>query len=241
MHFIVTMAGLGRRMTSVSQTLPKALLPLSSGIVGGFYDCNLSRIVTTAHALGASRIVAVTTGAPIERAAAHVLDIEDVQSAPLGEANAVAEAVRHLGAKSDEIIAIWSADNIIDIDDVRLVIESAKAADPLTALIGVAEVQDLGQYTRVDLGGGDKRVIDLTEKPAEAGPGLAKSGLYALQPEALAACLAQSSFDKFGEWSMTGALKVGMRCGVNVRSHVLSGGFLDIGDPDRYHRVLADA
>ncbi|MFW0775257.1 nucleotidyltransferase family protein [Paenarthrobacter nitroguajacolicus] len=235
------MAGRGRRMATVSRTLPKALLPLSSGMVEGFYDCNLSRIVATARSLGASRIVAATTGTPIDQAAARVLGIEDVQSAPLGEANAVAEAMRHLSGTSEEVTAIWSADNIIDIEDVRSVIDSARAADSLTALVGVAEVQDLAEYTRVEVREHGEEVIGLTEKPKEAGAGLAKSGFYALRSAALVTCLAQSTLDRFGEWSMTGALEVGMRSGVNVRSHVLHGGFLDIGDPKRYYRVVADA
>lgn len=232
MILIIPMAGHGRRMKAVSKVLPKELLPLSANLVDGFYDCALARIVATGRSVGATAIIASTNGGHLVSEALRALAVDEVVSAPLGEAHAVSETAN--GRDRGESALIWSADNLVSTGDVSRMIERAHNATPSTVVVGVCHKSNLSRFTSVETRADSDAIVELVEKPAHHKAGLAKSGVYVMDIEALHSCFSRRAADRFGEWSMTEALRTGLRSGVSIRAHVLIDGFRDIGTPEEY-------
>lgn len=236
MELVITMAGNGRRMTSISRHLPKELLPLSSELIEGYYDCSLTRILSFAREAG---VVSIYGAIPMHASLefyGRTFGIRCAHVAPLGEAYAVAE-VRNKFDLVDGIL-ICSADNVFSRRDFLEFVNVASNLECGESLVAVEPKPSVSRYTEVTLDTERNSITALVEKPQHGNPGLAKSGLYYLSGSAAARCFATASSDRFDEWSMTEALKHIGALNALTRPYALRDGFTDIGTPNSYRAAV---
>ena len=237
MQLIITMAGNGRRIATVSPHIPKELLPLSAELIDGYYDCALTRIISFARESGVDRLYGVVPPHASLDFYRQTFGIECTQAAPKGEAFAVSEARNKL--ELVEGMLICSADNVFSRHDFLGFVRAASKLNNDDSLIAVEPKSSVSRYTEVILGPNHKSIIALVEKPQHGKPGLAKSGLYYVSGPSAERCFATASTDRFGEWSMTEALKHLDAVKFPIEAYTLRDGFQDIGTPSSYRDAVA--
>ena len=226
MKALILCAGKGTRLKPLTNPIPKQLLPVANQPILFYVLDQLREGAITDIGI----VISPETGSCIKEAVgdgskwkAHMSYI--LQPEPLGLAHAVKMAQGFLG---NSPFLLFLGDNLIE-GSLRSFIEQFNAFSP-EALILLKEVVDPSRFgvAEVDSSG---KVLNLVEKPTEPKSNLALAGVYLFTPE-IHQAIAHLKPSWRGELEITDAIQKLVEAGKDVRSHILTGRWFDIGNKE---------
>jgi len=221
---ILLAAGRGRRLAPLTETRPKVLLPIAGKPI-------IYRPLLFLKRLGISKVVAVVHYMKdmvidyIRRISDELyMDVDFVdQGAELGTGDAVRKAIDR---ELDDAVIIYG-DLYIDVDSVvqRLSQVVGSEANIVTGVY----VDDISRYGCIVAS--DGRVVDLVEKPAEGGRGIANAGIYILKSHILE-LVGEIDISPRGEYEFTDIIRLGRARGYEFSCITIdSESWHDVGYP----------
>jgi D-glycero-alpha-D-manno-heptose 1-phosphate guanylyltransferase len=216
---IVLAGGLGARLASVSDGLPKPMVPVAGRpfvefILETLADAGCTRIVFAVSHLRDSIIQRFGT---TYRGVMLEYSIEDI---PMGTGGAIRDALRLAG---EDHALVLNGDTLFRVDIGALIASHWRSSADIT--VALRRVTDTARYGAVELD--EESFIRAFHEKGRSGPGLVNGGVYVVNAEVIRRCVATSGPSSF-EQDVLGR-RVGELCLVGVPS---DGYFIDIGVPE---------
>ena len=224
---LILCGGMGTRLREAVPDLPKGLAP-----IGGtpFLDILVERLVRQ----GSRRIVFCVGHRKeqiIERYAARA-DVEcafSTEDAPLGTGGAVLNAMKLVRSAT---VLVMNGDSLCDVDLRAFHEFHATRGGAMSIVVGEPRGRDDGGQVRLDDSG---RIESFAEKgPAGEPGGYINAGVYLIERDALGADGRPPPLSL--EYDVFPQLVRAQPC----YAHVVPGGVLDIGTPERYAQANRD-
>ncbi|MBC5805593.1 MAG: mannose-1-phosphate guanylyltransferase [Candidatus Eremiobacter antarcticus] len=231
MKAMILAGGLSTRLYPLTLELPKPLVPvLDRPVVGHVIDYlrrhGIDDIIINVHYFPEAVRGYIGDGSAF---GVRVEYLEEPQL--MGSAG----AVRQVAGRFTDTFVVIGCDDITDIDlEAALTFHRGSGAE---ATIVVAEVSDVSQYGAVVLAS-DGSIREFQEKPAKGTERshLANTGVYIFEPQVLQRIPDRTFYD-FGKHVFPDMLSAGARFFATAQNAY----WCDIGTPDEYRRVHADA
>jgi NDP-sugar pyrophosphorylase family protein len=177
---VVLAGGLGTRVASLSQGMPKVLLPVGRRPF-------LAHLIGWLEANGVSEVVlllghqAAAVSRAAHEAAGHLRITESVEQEPLGTGGALKLAEPGL----DERFLMVNGDTFLDLDLESFErLHDVAVPDGVIATLALVRHREAGEKGAVKLSP-DGQIVRFLEKGV-SGPGLINAGVYAIEKEGLA-------------------------------------------------------
>lgn len=221
MEAIILAGGLGTRLKSVVDNVPKPMAPICGRPFLEILLSHLARHHVTRVILSVGHLAEVV----IDHFGHRFLGIElayVLEDTPLGTGGALATALPH--CRADHVFVL-NGDTFLDLDLGAVERVWREQNQPVIVL---REVPDTARYGRVEVNSG--RVTQFSEKGL-AGPGRINAGYYLVPTDLLAEHTAGKPFSLEADF-LAGAIHVR-----DFAAFVSDGLFIDIGIPEDFHRA----
>lgn len=221
---VILAAGKGRRLRPLTETRPKALLPILGKPLISYHISLLKRLNVEKIVVVVSYLKEQLIEKAKELANTLAIDIEFVdQKTELGTGHALKTVVEHY---EDDMIVVYG-DLYLDVDGVsKVLLDVVNRGD--SYILGV-EVDDVSRYGKLVTD--DDTLMKIVEKPLERSRGLVNAGIYVLKA-GIVKLVSNIGLSPRGEYELTDLVEIARGKGMKLKvARICDSCWQDIGYP----------